>query len=325
VTPGTLNPLLDALLSAPAIDGMADLGTYGSDVNRKARCIERVRLAVGNGHLANVPENQTAAYDGSALPSVIASPRGSGDTLNLPAAVTSLYDYFYERLPEGENRRRFVLDWLEAIPVGVNLRTLTRDYLLWFLGHPVVGLNRRMPADGELAGMFGRLLELHERERDGATVPDAEWGALREWADKLASGLEKPQQGLCNVATSAMVSTKEFGGMVFIELIDATYMFDFFRIHATWWTKDEAAAIARQQQAFSELAKGCGPKPEEAEALADYRVRLSALDKKTREEAYRDFPQMEARHAAMQVAARAAYDAPRLQHVQYLLKRLAES
>jgi hypothetical protein len=228
-------------------------------------------------------------------------------------------------VPEDNNLQRFALDWLEAIPVGANLHTLTRDYLLWLLGDPVNGLIHRLPAGGELASLLGRLLELHQRERDSVTVPDVEWSALRERADKLARGLEKTQRDLCNVASNAMVPTQELGRTVFVELIDATCVFDLVRIRATWWSEDEAAAIERQRQAFTELARDYGPKPEEAEAFATYRAQLGALDKKTREEAYRDFPQMEARQAAIQAAARAAYDAPRLQHAEYLLKRFAAS
>jgi thioredoxin 1 len=73
VTPGTLSPLLDALLSAPASGTIAGSGTYGGDPDRKARCIKRIALAIENGHLVNAPENQTGAFDGAALPSVIAS------------------------------------------------------------------------------------------------------------------------------------------------------------------------------------------------------------------------------------------------------------
>ncbi|MEQ5837892.1 thioredoxin domain-containing protein [Paraburkholderia acidicola] len=325
VTPGTLNPLLYTLLSEPETETAASLISYGGDADRKARCIERVALAVGSGDLADEPETRTTAFDGAALPSVIASPRDGGDALDLPAPLTSLYDYFYERLPEGDCLRQFALDWLKAIPVGINLYPLTRDYLLWSLADPAFGLIRRVPTSSELTNLLGRLVELHRRERDGATVPEVEWVTLRKWADTLASGLEKAQRDLCNVATNAMVSAKEFGHVVFVELIDAICMFDLLRIHTTWWSEDETAAIERQQKTFSELAEDCGPKPEEAEALAAYRARLSALDKKTREEVYRDFPQMEVQQAAMQEAARAAYDAPRLQHVQYLLRRLAES
>jgi hypothetical protein len=131
----------------------------------------------------------------------------------IPRAVGSALDIAASYLDEPEQAARFVLEWVEAVEVGQDLRCVAPALMEWLLSDSEHGILRF--ADDEAVRQIIRCVDdLHRRAAAGEAPPEAEWRAARTSAmaatDACKTPLEKSiaaavEAAAWNPATSAMV------------------------------------------------------------------------------------------------------------------------
>ena len=108
----------------------------------------------------------------------------------IPRAVGSALDIVASYLAEPEQAARFVLEWVEAVEVGQDLRGVAPALLEWLLNDGEHGIQRF--AEGEaLRQMISGVADLHRRAAAGHAPPEAEWRAARAAAMAATDACEK--------------------------------------------------------------------------------------------------------------------------------------
>jgi hypothetical protein len=131
----------------------------------------------------------------------------------IPKAVGCALDVVASYLAEPEQVARFVLEWVEAVEVGQDLRGLAPALIEWLLSDGEHGICRSA-VDGTLRRTVGGVADLHRRAAVGGEPPEAEWRAARVAAmavtDVCANSVERSiaaaaEAAAWNPATSATV------------------------------------------------------------------------------------------------------------------------
>jgi hypothetical protein len=132
------------------------------------------------------------------------------DVLGVPLAICRLVDRLFEGLPNDKSKR-FAVEWLSVIPVGVDLSRVQWKFLHWLLTeelagreHPLVRDVVRQCADVLVPLTKGELVDIQAAEsaarsaaesaesaaesaRSAASAESAEWSAARSAAWSAAS------------------------------------------------------------------------------------------------------------------------------------------
>jgi hypothetical protein len=137
----------------------------------------------------------------------------------IPRAVGNALDMVASNLDGPERAARFALEWLEAVAVGQDLRSVAPALIDWLLTDSEHGVLRF--AEGEaLRQTISRVAELHRRVAAGDAPPEAEWRAARTAAiaatDAGGNAGEKliaaaAEAAAWNPATSATVVSDTVG------------------------------------------------------------------------------------------------------------------
>jgi hypothetical protein len=131
----------------------------------------------------------------------------------IPKAVGSALDIVASYLAEPEQAARFVLEWVEAVEVGQDLRTVAPALLEWLLADGEHGIHRLVEHESPRR-MISRVADLHRRAAADDTPDEAEWRATRAVAmaatDACENNVEKSiaataEAAAWNPATSATV------------------------------------------------------------------------------------------------------------------------
>jgi hypothetical protein len=131
----------------------------------------------------------------------------------IPRAVGSALDIVASYLAEPEQAARFVLEWVEAVEVGQDLRSVAPALLEWLLADGEHGIHH-LTEDEALRQMISGVADLHSRAATGDAPPEAEWRAARAAAmaatDACEKSVEKPiaaaaEAAAWNPAASATV------------------------------------------------------------------------------------------------------------------------
>jgi hypothetical protein len=109
----------------------------------------------------------------------------------VPKAVGSALDIAASYLDEPEQAARFVLEWVEAVEVGQDLRCVAPALIEWLLSDSEHGILRL--AEDEAARQIIRCVaDLHRRVAVGDAPPEVEWRAARAAAMAATDACETP-------------------------------------------------------------------------------------------------------------------------------------
>jgi hypothetical protein len=131
----------------------------------------------------------------------------------VPRAVGSALDVAASYLDEPEQAARFVLEWVEAVEVGQDLRRVAPALIEWLLSDSEHGIHR-LAENEAVRQMIKRVADLHRRAATGDAPDEAEWRAARAAAMAATDACETPleksilacaEAAAWNPATSATV------------------------------------------------------------------------------------------------------------------------
>ncbi|MEQ5837893.1 thioredoxin domain-containing protein [Paraburkholderia acidicola] len=313
-----LKLLLEALLARS--DTHVDPGTrtFGNDPARKARCVARIRQAIADGRLDEKQE-----WSGDNLPSAIASGEmpdgGSLDALGLPLAVDALYDHLYEMLSASPDGTQFAADFLHAVPVGVDLSAIPRDYLLWILND----LMNQTPLENEAMPLLAELIELHRLESNLDAVPPAQWEALLARIKEKLTTVDRQNAVILSTISPVARPASSIPPAAFFPLIQTAVSLAVLHVASTWWTEEEAEVFDSTNHSMAPFMKSLGPRPEEAEALAEYEQKKQQFIDDAWAKAYSICPTLEKQRELRRDAIVKTGHNARTSHAQYLLNRVA--
>jgi hypothetical protein len=120
----------------------------------------------------------------------------------IPKAVGSALDVAASYLDEPEQAARFVLEWVEAVEVGQDLRCVAPALLEWLLTDGEHGIHRLAEQEA-MRQMISRVADLHRRAAAGDAPPEAEWRAARAAAMAATDACENPVQKTLMTAAEA--------------------------------------------------------------------------------------------------------------------------
>lgn len=273
--------LLETLLTTPAAVSAGPVVSFGGDAGRKALCVARVQQAIDTGALA---KQDIVSVDGSDLPSTRAAggPNASySEVLGVPEVFAHLQNVFFGMLPakDGSNTR-FALEWVEAIPVGVDLAGIPLAYTQWLLHDPQWGIAACVPQAVDaveedtgrtLRVLWKDMIVFHQREASGELLPPSVWEALRARISALAgtASLKGLPEQLCDVLSIVSTSLAVLNGATLIELMNKITMLKIMQLHLIWWSQEEKAVHDTFQKARGEQIKTLGAIPETIGAERD--------------------------------------------------------
>jgi hypothetical protein len=131
----------------------------------------------------------------------------------IPKAVGSALDSAASYLDEPDQAARFVLEWVEAVEVGQDLRCVAPALMEWLLSDSEYGIHR-FAEDEAVRQMIRRVADLHRHAAIGDAPDEAEWRTARSAAmaatDACGNPVEKSiaaaaEAAAWNPATSATV------------------------------------------------------------------------------------------------------------------------
>jgi hypothetical protein len=99
----------------------------------------------------------------------------------IPKAVGSALDVASSYLDEPEQAARFVLEWVEAVEVGQDLRSVAPALVEWLLSDGEHGIHR-LAEDETVRRMVSGIADLHRRAASGDMPSETEWRAARTTA-----------------------------------------------------------------------------------------------------------------------------------------------
>ncbi len=113
--------------------------------------------------------------------------------LGIPIQLAYLQDWIFENLPNGE-AKNFPVDFLESIPVGVDLKPVFHQFLHWLLVAPEDGVIQYAQDEEEeqVKEAILSVADLHNRVIKGQEVTNERWvaasGAARDayWSARAA-------------------------------------------------------------------------------------------------------------------------------------------
>jgi hypothetical protein len=120
----------------------------------------------------------------------------------IPRAVGSALDSAASYLDEPDQAARFVLEWVEAVEVGQDLRCVAPALMEWLLSDSQHGIHRF--AEHEAVRQMVRCVaDLHRRAATGDAPPEAAWRAARTAAMATTDACENPLEKSIAAAAEA--------------------------------------------------------------------------------------------------------------------------
>jgi hypothetical protein len=121
----------------------------------------------------------------------------------IPRAVGSALDIAASYLDEPEQAARFVLEWVEAVEVGQDLRSVAPALMEWLLSDGEYGIHR-LAENEAVRQMINFVADLHHRAATGDAPPEAEWRAARNAAMATTDACENPlEKSIAEAAEAA--------------------------------------------------------------------------------------------------------------------------
>lgn len=222
--------LLDKYVTAPVavaapVAPVRHFRAFYGDAALRDAVVARVRghiendriLSYGGGGPLSDAENRRYSLMAAALES--ADVRRYEGTLGIPAEAARLAEVVHSlSMREIEvagakqyhlrgTASRYPLEWLEAIPLGADLGTLTSRFIHWYLTDLVAGTylyeSRVIPEARDLAE---RVARLHERQATGDAPTPAQWKDART---EVGEALERLRAGQPDLFSRSVATISE--------------------------------------------------------------------------------------------------------------------
>ena len=105
--------------------------------------------------------------------------------LGIPASIAYLEDGIFEGM-SGERAKTFPLAFLEAVPVGVDLKMVMPRFMHWLLVDPVAGVINYAGNDNAVAEAINNVAALFAEWISGTKPSDERWVAASDSASDAA-------------------------------------------------------------------------------------------------------------------------------------------
>ncbi|WP_454720562.1 MULTISPECIES: thioredoxin family protein [Cupriavidus] len=275
----------------------AAVPSFGGDAARKADYLQRLR---------------EATFDTGRLPadSVTTGAGAFAGTTGAPATLGKLLDGLWWILDEPAGRERardWVVSFVAAIPVGIDLDRVSLTVAHWMLHDGALGSVQGAPTDATRA-LAGRLSAFHRRELAGEAVAAHEWSALQRDVVALVpppfdpDGAAQPpdwspEQGFMVGFERATLPLAECDMSA---LLSACYSrlltLDVERL-GCWSGQEQQQMQSVYDATWRGLASTLGERPaqEDADASARWEARRQALRDQVRPTVRKTHPELQAR------------------------------
>jgi thioredoxin 1 len=296
---------------------------FRGDPALKARCIDRLLAAIDDGRLTGLAATSENALENAHLPSSILSGAALGNDdvggLGIPSPLLFLLDYFHERIPYDQIDPPLVLDWIQSIAVGADLRHVMVDYLQWMLSDPTHGVLKAATPVSGLVALAEQLMAHLQEDVTPNTVADAQWQLLQSRAAAILETTGGLESELCTAIVPVMRSSAVFESTAFVSLIRISLRLAMKETHENWYTDEEAEGVAATHQGMRPFMTRLGPRPVAAEELAVYQSKIDQFIKDSWASLYRKLPAVEAKRAALIATLQQVPASNATQHAAYLL------
>ena len=179
--------------------------------------------------------------------------------LGIPIQLAHLQDWIFENIPNKE-AKNFPVDFLESIPVGVDLKLVLHQFLHWLLVDPEDGVIQYAQDEEQVKEAILSVADLHNRVIKGQEVTneqwDAAWTAARDaaWAASDAAWAARPTRGAAWTAARAAAWAASDAAWAARPTRGAARDVAWAASDAAWAASDVArAAIKRQKEKLLEL------------------------------------------------------------------------
>jgi len=298
---------LTKAVPAAAAPAAAAVPSFGGDPALKADYLRRLRAAVFDTD--NLPADSAATRAG-AFAGTTGGPHTLGSLLN------GLW--WVVREPEdGAPAHDWVVDFVEGIPVGIDLARVSLVLADWLLHDPGIGSARNAPTEAARA-LCERLAAFHRRELDGEPATEQEWSVLLRDVVALApppfdpdAGGElpdwSPEQGfLVNFERTTMALAECDISALFFASYSRALTAEMARL-GCWGGEDQKQMQSVYEATWKGLSSTLGERPADgdAEALARWEARRQALREQVRPTVRKTHPALQARLEAWEAVQQA--------------------
>ena len=180
--------------------------------------------------------------------------------LGIPIQIAHLQDFLFENLPN-EEAKDFPVDFLEAIPVGEDLKPVLHQFLYWLLVDPEDGVIQYAQDEKEeqVKEAILSVADLYSRVMNGQEVTNEQWSATWTAARGAAWSAARAAWAAAWAASEAARVADRYAARAASE---AARVADRAASEAAWAAREaarnaaRAAAIKRQKEKLLELLAG---------------------------------------------------------------------
>lgn len=233
--------------------------SFAADPGQKARCLARL-------HEARLgPDNQPSDC-------VAGGKYRFSEELGMPEMLAVVIDVLcWLRQSEGKiSACEQAMELIEAIPVGADLGAVPHRFAHWLLHDPQWGIDRYCYMD-PLKTFSARIKALHDRERAGQVIDEAEWQALeQDIGDYADAGVaaEEDSKNLGNLLASLATPLSRIDAEQMGRLCGAAAYFAGEQTKASYWTDSEQRQLDGLYGAFrASVEQTLGPCPPQQQTV----------------------------------------------------------
>ena len=220
------------------------------------------------------------------------------EALGIPEFLAHLQDSFFERLPIGENSQ-FAVDFLEAIPVGVNLESVKYKFCSFLMSEclerviklPYLSISLREQVMSAIRGvrdMYDKAIETgvleHKEDSSEEVLSDAAFSAARsarsDSADAAFSAARSARSAR-SASADAACSAARSAAMAAADSADAAFSDAWPSAMAAADSADAACSAARSS-AMAAARSACSAARGESDAYKRYSMELIRLLKEAK-------------------------------------------
>jgi hypothetical protein len=169
----------------------------------------------------------------------------------IPKALGSALDSAASYLDEPEQAARFVLEWVEAVEPGQDLRCVAPALIEWLLSDSEQGIHR-LAEQEPVRLMIRRVADLHRRATTGDAPDEAEWRNARSAAMAATDACENPLEKSIAAAAEAAAWNPATSATV---VSDTMRAWDHLFPRRVPWLAGGSATLDREIKAWIEQLK----------------------------------------------------------------------
>ena len=175
--------------------------------------------------------------------------------LGIPIQLAHLQDWIFENIPNKE-AKNFPVDFLESIPVGVDLKLVLHQFLHWLLVDPEDGVIQYAHDEEQVKEVILSVADFYNRVIKGQEVTNEQWDAAwtAAWAARPTRGAARAARDAAWAAARAAAWAARDAAWAARPTRGAARDVAWAASDAAWAASDVArAAIKRQKEKLLEL------------------------------------------------------------------------